>query len=154
MAYTSVTELLKNIELTVLLNLVNDETRDAEDVLLNSPADVATARILAAVDEADGEIDSYLRARYTLPLTTTPPLVKQLSRDICIYNLYKRRMRENIPESITEIYKLCVKLLEKIQRGEIHLGVEVAGVSSRAAEMVVNKTEDDRVFPKDMWDMW
>lgn len=152
MAYNTVVELLQNIEERVLVSLVNDETRDVEDVNLASGTDVATVRIVNAITEADAEIDGYLRARYSLPLSSTPTLVKQLSRDICIYNLYKRRMRESIPESISEIYNICVKVLEKIQRGEIHLGVEVAGESSPGAEVTVNKSADDRVFPKEMWD--
>jgi len=152
MAYNTITELLQNIEQTALVSLVNDETRDLEDVSLSTPADVATVRITNAISEADAEIDGYLRARYTLPLSSTPTMVKQLSRDVCIYNLYKRRMRENIPDSIVETYKMCVKVLEKIQRGEIHLGVEVAGVSSPGADVTVNKTAEDRIFPKEMWD--
>ena len=150
--YNTIPELLQYIEKHALITQVNDENRELDDIDLEDTGDAATARIITAITDADAEIDSYLSSRYPMPLPSTPSIVKQLSRDIAIYNLYKRRNREDIPESISEIYKMSLKMLEKIQAGKMNLGIEVTGESDAAAEMLVNKTDDDRIFPKERLD--
>lgn len=46
-----------------------------------------TAAVARAMEAATGEIDTYLAARYALPLHETPTFLKQLAVDIAVYRL-------------------------------------------------------------------
>lgn len=147
--YCSITDILQDITRSELINLVNDENLAVSDVDLTEEEDAASVRIIEQINSADDEINSYLRSRYTsLPLAPVPARVVQISKSIAIYNLYKRRLRLNMPESIVTEYHDRIKELEKIQKGVINLDVtEVEAVSD--SEFSVNKITDDRLFGKE-----
>ena len=74
-----------------------------------------------ALADAAAEIDTYLAAKYDLPLIGTPRVLTRLAVDIAVYRLAagadlatdERRRR----------YEDAVKLLERIARGEASLGL-------------------------------
>lgn len=52
-----------------------------------STSDTAGVALFSAqVDRAEAEVNSYLTARYSLPFSTVPPLVRALTEDIACYN--------------------------------------------------------------------
>jgi phage gp36-like protein len=103
-----------------------------------------------AIQDADEEIDGYLRGRYTLPLDTVPNLVKKISVDIAIYNLYTRKS-ENVPETREKRYANAVKLLKQINQGLITLGNE-DGDAPEPGQYKSNKNSESRTFSKDVLD--
>ena len=109
--YSSLTDLEKRLEPETLAALADDDKDGAAD----------TDVVNAAIDDADSEIDSYLRVRYTLPLSSTPDVIKSLSCAIAIYNLFLRR-RETVSEEHQKRYEWAVSLLEKIAEGKIDIG--------------------------------
>lgn len=150
--YSSVVSVKKKIDEKYLLQLLNDENRPTEEVDWEDEADVCVVRFnQAAVDAAD-EIDPYLRGNYKLPFTEAPKEIIAISDDITIYNIYKRRNRENMPDSITDIYKSCIKKLEKYQNGTLLLDVEKV-VDEVGSDSVIktNKTSSDRIFSNELW---
>lgn len=99
-----------------------------------------------AVLDADAEIDSYLGARYTLPLAGTPELLKRIARDLVRYFLFDQRA----PEEVRLRYQRAIKLLEGIRDGDVSLGLAPAstppGGETIGGEIMVSN--QDRIFKR------
>lgn len=137
MSYSALTDIKKLIPETVVIQLTDDENAGS----LNQ------ARVDEAIASADAEIDSYCGGRYTVPFTTVPDIVKKISVDIAIYNLYSRRV-EVIPETRAERYKNAIRQLEAIATGKISIGETEEDVPETGG-VKINTTADDRIFTKD-----
>jgi phage gp36-like protein len=111
-------------------------------------------KVDAAIAAADELINGFLRGRYTLPLASTPPLLKDLSVDIAVYKLYDRRFSANMPDSIRAKYDNAVKLLVMVQKGTVELGVADPAETDGGGSYQTNKTSDDRTFTKDVLDSY
>jgi phage gp36-like protein len=99
-----------------------DQLSERYGVGSSSPAQV----IAAALADADVEIDGYLAAAYTLPLTSTPALVVLIACDIARYRLWKDQAGEHVRQR----YEDAVAMLRRIASGDIKLtisGVTAAG---------------------------
>ncbi len=156
MSYSTLNSIQKKIDINLLLQLLNDENRQEEEIDLTSDDDTIVIRFNQIVTEVAEEIDNSLRGRYILPISKTSNTIQSISDDRVIYNIKKRRMRDSMPESEQKIYNDSTKQLQQIQRGELVLDLEplsseTTGISG---EIRVNKTADDRIFNKDMWDRY
>ena len=136
-----------------LIQLLNDEVRPDDEIDLQDSADPVVVRFNEAAEESQGEIDPYLRGRYTLPLSTVPKIITTISDSFTIFHIYERRNRENMPESILSTRKEGFKLLEQIQKGMLDIGV-TGEPQNLSNEIKTNKTESDRTFNQDMWDKY
>lgn len=152
MNYCAITDILKDVSRTELIHYLNDENRQESDVDLDDPDDVCVIRANEIIADADEEINGYLRKRYTLPLTSVPIIIKRLSKEISIRNIKRRRHRDDLSESEEAAYKAVVRTLENIQKSIIDIGIEETDPIE--GEFAVNKTEDDRVFPKTLLDLY
>jgi phage gp36-like protein len=143
--YSTFDDIKKLIPEETIIQLTDDENLGS----------VNQSRIDEAIAQADSEIDSYCGGRYTVPLGGTAPgeivpdIVKKISVDIAIYNLYSRRV-EVIPETRAERYKNAVRQLEGIAKGTVSIG-EAAAPPATTAEGGVegNRTDEDRIFTKE-----
>jgi phage gp36-like protein len=119
MAYCLLADMEKLLPATMLINLSTDV----------SGATVADAtNISESIDQADREIDAYLRiANYSVPMSPVPPLIANLSAKMAIWNLHLRKYFDS--PIWRETYKDCLKLLERIAEGKLTLGQEVEGVT-------------------------
>lgn len=83
-----------------------------------------------ALADADAEIDTYLAARYTLPLASTPGVVARLACDIARYRLYD----DGAPDMLRQRYEDAVSLLKRLANGDVQLpgmaALAVAGVAT------------------------
>lgn len=161
--YCTINDILNDLDRGTLLMLVNDENRltempeleDGEEepdvVDLADADDLCSVRITEQINSAGDEIDGYLRSRYPLPLITVPNLIKTICTEISIYNLYKRRHRLEMPDSIMSIYKSAVQKLKDIQKEIIDPGITVEE-DAIVAKITVNKTDSDKLFSKDNLD--
>jgi phage gp36-like protein len=82
---------------------------------------VTSAQMDKAIDDASREIDSYLRAQYTLPLLTVGPDVRRKTVDIAIYYLMVGRGYN--PEAggdpgIKQRYDNAILWLRLVSKGE------------------------------------
>jgi phage gp36-like protein len=115
--------------------------------------EVVEDRVNQAIADADALIDGYLGGRHSLPLDPVPSLITKLAVDISIYNLYARKIDTELPKAVSERYQNAMKVLDQIQKGMVTLGVgnEVSGASATGGTGTYrsNKTNDDRIFPKD-----
>lgn len=82
-----------------------------------------------ALDDADAEIDSYLGARYTLPLATVPGVLTGAAADIARYRLYD----DVAPETVESRYKQRIAWLRDVAAGRADLGVEEIDQSAPAS---------------------
>lgn len=88
------------------------------------PPGTDNAMITRALQSASDEIDTHLSARYTLPLPTNPPMVKQLCIDIAVYRM--ALTADKMTTEIGERYKYSCDLLKRIADGKAGLGIRRA----------------------------
>lgn len=122
-----------------------DIQKQLDDVLIEDLTGQDTSMITQAILDADAEIDGYLSAKYTVPLASVSPLIKKLSVDIAIYNLYSRRVQP--PEHRITRYQNAVKILVRIKSGEITIGVSASGDAATVYSC-------DRVFTRSTLRDW
>lgn len=84
--------------------------------------------IAQALADSDAEIDAYLAARYQLPLTTVPTVLKRLAVDILVYRLASGA--GTATEERRKRYEDAVALLRRIAKGEVSLGLPEAPAST------------------------
>ena len=107
-------------------------------------AAIDAAVIDGALEDADALINSYLESRYSLPLTSTPRLLRNLASDIARYQLYDDRA----PESVKNRYDAAIATLKDIASGKAQLGLDASNADTDPAAVV--KTDGpDRVFTDD-----
>jgi len=139
MPYSTLTDIKKLIPEETVIQLTDDENTGA----------VVESRVTEAIAQADAEIDSYCGGRYTVPFATVPDIVKKISVDIAIYNLYSRKVEE-LPETRSDRYKNAIRQLEGISKGLISIGeADAPPASTSEGGPETNKTEDDRIFTRD-----
>jgi len=137
MAYCTLDDIKKLIPEQVIIQLTDDENLGT----------VNQARVDEAIAQADAEIDSYCGGKYSVPFSSpVPDIIKKISVDIAIYNLYSRKVEE-IPQTRTERYRNAIRQLEGIAKGTISIGEdpEPAIPSQGGSEVSTN----DRVFTRD-----
>ncbi|WP_416053127.1 gp436 family protein [Cupriavidus basilensis] len=79
------------------------------------------AGVLAgALDDASGEIDSYLAGRYAVPLAQAPRFLSGLCCDIARYRLCGAGTR--LTEVINDRYRNATRFLEKVSSGAVSIG--------------------------------
>jgi len=135
MAYCTQSDIEKRIPEETLIELTDDDSADAVD----------TANVTRAIEDADDEIDSFLSLQFSLPLESTWGLIRRMSVDLAICNLYGRRPHLTIPETQKERCDSSRKLLEKIAAGKLGPGSDGPSPSSDAG-IETTKTKNDRVF--------
>lgn len=89
----------------------------AEIAQLTDPAAGVTIDVTAvarALGDADAEIDSYLGARYALPLAAVPAVLVRIASDIARYYLWDNAA----PETVRTRYQAAVALLKQLAGGQ------------------------------------
>jgi phage gp36-like protein len=94
-----------------------------------------------ALADASAEIDTYLAARYQLPLATVPEVLVRLCVDITVYRLAADA--DMATDERRKRYEDAVALLVRISKGDVSLGLPVPPPSSNG---VVSVTSQPRRF--------
>ncbi len=144
--YCTIDDILKDFSKTDLIQLTNDENRSESSIDLSNVLDACTIRILEQIKAADEEIDGYLRSKYPLPLSSVPQRIRQLSKDISIYNVYKRRHRLDMPDTLVSLYKMAVAELDQIRKGFVSLDINSPSEATVVSKTRCNKTQKDKIF--------
>lgn len=139
MAYCSQDDLLKMIPSAELASLTA-ESGDEPDA----------AVVAEAIAKAAGEIDAYLAVRYVLPLTATPPQVKNLAVDLALYHLYSRR--SVAPLVRRQNYEAAMAFLKEVAAGQAL--VEGAGEPSGENRQVGEFSGAPRVLGRNGLSDW
>lgn len=122
-----------------------------EDILIELTDDSGTGsvdadKVTRAIADADATIDSYCQGRYTIPLSPVPDMIRQVSVDIAIYNLYSRR-QDSVPDNRLERYKNAIRFLDKVSKGQISLGATTPAPETTGASVDIDGS--DRIFTRD-----
>jgi phage gp36-like protein len=133
MPYSTLDDLKDQVPEDELIQLTDDEELGQVD----------QAVAAKAIADADAEIDSYCGTRYDVPFTAVPPIIRKLSVDMAIYNLYARRRR--VPDDRKERYDGAVRFLRDVSRGMISLGAGSPAPDADSGPQVTTSTQD-RVF--------
>ncbi len=99
----------------VLIRLTDDE----------GAGSVNTGRAEAAIASAQAVIDSALSKTYDVPLASPPELVKKLTRDVTVYNLYLRV--GSLPSEVLSGYRDAIDIIDKVARGDYCIGLDTPG---------------------------
>lgn len=133
MAYCTQSDLLEQISQDELIQLTDDADLGVVD----------TTVVDRAIADADAEIDSYCGAKYDVPFSPVPVMVRKLSVDLSIYNLFARR--RGAPEDRKERYDNAIRFLKDVSRGLGSLGADApSGDDEAGAEATAKKA--DRIF--------
>ena len=126
-------------------NIIDRISNDSLLIIADRDDDgaVDTAIVDEAISDATAEIDTYVAAKYDLPLAVVPKVLTRLCVDIAVYRLSvdadlgteERRKR----------YEDAVKLLVRISEGKVSLGLEEPAVTTNGAASV---TSNDRRFKR------
>lgn len=133
MAYSTQSDLEEQISQDELVELTDDAGSGAVDISV----------VARAVTDADAEIDSYCATRYSTPFDPVPVIIRKLSVDLAIYNLFARRSLK-VPEERQKRYDNAIRFLRDVARGLISLGADAPETSLDQPQ--ATRTKDDRVF--------
>jgi len=97
-----------------------------------------------ALADASEEIDTYVGARYQLPLSTTPKILVRWCADIARYHLYD----DAAPETVVKRYDGVRSAMKLLAEGKTTLGLDTGDAPSRAGQPTVTPgktriTDDD-----------
>lgn len=141
MAYATLTDIERQIDSADLIQLTDDERT----------GDVDTDVVTRAIADADEEIDGYIGSRLAVPLDPVPGIIRKMSVDIAIYNLYSRR-RAEIPEARRDRYNDAIRFIRSVAKGEISMGANdpggnpptASGISSSGCDQVFTASKMER----------
>jgi phage gp36-like protein len=132
MAYCNESDIQKQLSPEQLIELTDDDGNDLPD----------SGIIEQAIADADAEIDSYLAGRYSVPVSPVPAVIRKVSVDIAIWNLYSRRTV--VDENRKERYKAAIDLLKLVGDGKAALGADEPAAGEQ--QIAAGRTLDDRIF--------
>ena len=105
---------------------------------------VIDAVVLAqGLTSADDEINAYLASKYSLPLASTPVIVRDFACDMARYRLCSAEVTET--EEVRNRYNDAIKFFSKVAKGEISLGLNGLNMVPAPTGSVLLKT-NNRVF--------
>ena len=134
MAYATRTDIDKRITQAELVRLTDESDSGIVD----------EAKVEAALEAADLEIDSYLAGnpRYKLPLVVVPPLLPSLAVDLALWNLYSIADADGMPKTRTERRQAAVDILKRLADGSLTLG------AAEPASQTPSFSGGDRLFTR------
>lgn len=131
MPYITLEDIKKSLPEEVIIQLTDDARTGTVD----------QAIVDSAIARADSAIDSHCASLYDVPFASAPQLLKDISTDIAIFNLYSRKA-DLAPGIRQDRYRNAIKTLEKIAAGMLTL--EPSGTPSEGPE--INSYDIERTF--------
>jgi phage gp36-like protein len=104
--------------------------------------------VARAIADADEEIDGYLQSRCVVPVSPVPGIIRKISVDIAIYNLYSRRL-DQVPESRRQRHENALRFLGKVAEGKIGLGANDPDGNPPADSTIGVANATDRTITSD-----
>lgn len=138
MPYCSLTDLIAAESEAALIQLTDDAGSGTVDESI-------TAQVIAT---ASDEIAARLRGRVTVP-ATVPDIVKLIAVELAVWNLYRRRFSNNMPDAMLSRRKQALADLERVAKGEIRITDEQADAKIAASVGVRTR---DKHFNDDLMD--
>lgn len=117
MAYATVAAMIARFSSSIyqILNVAN-----GADITANAP-------LLDAITRANEEVDSYLVAKYALPLAAAPAQIVGYACDMARYFLISATRIEILSQADRDTYRDAQKYLENVASGKVGLTVPGTG---------------------------
>lgn len=142
---------------------INDLLKEFTEIELSDLAGFAMNsmgyqdRINTAINNASATVDAYLADKYHTPVAEPiPDLIKIIAIDLTVYNLYENAFKTTeIPKTILWRKFEANKLLKDLKSGTISINngsLNIESVTNN--QIIINKTQDDRIFTKTMLDKY
>ena len=138
--YATLDDLKKEISEEELIQLTDD---DGLGMINQTVVDEICER-------ASAEIDGYLATRYSVPLDTPHILIKRICVDLVLY--YLKLRRSMVTDDIRDRKKNADKLLDKISKGQIKLGVSEEPEQVQTTE--VKARTRSKYFDDETWEAY
>lgn len=110
------------------------------------------------IDRAESVVNSYVTARYSLPISPVPPILRTLSEDIASYFTIRGAYVQDgqIKNEYYTEYKEALKILDQIKNGTIKLSYTNGSlVATASANRFLSSTETyTPIFGLDDPDNW
>ena len=102
---------------------------NAQELELLFPKIVSTSITQADINDlfvskAESDIDAAISERYSLPFSSTPPLIRSLAQDLTMYYIARRMYTQNKKDKndwVDDFRTNAFDMLEKLQKGEMNL---------------------------------
>lgn len=114
------------------------EDRYGVDELEQRESMLPAGAVAGALTDADAEIDSYLAARYPLPLASVPALLKRVACAIARYNLLGEAASDRARADVED----ARRLLTGLANGSVTLGLPAATEVATSAGGVAYEAPD------------
>lgn len=123
--------------------------RDLVQLTNEDPAatTVNTDALTQALADASAEIDSYLEARFALPLGDPPQVLNRLASDIAMYRLQALRPLHDLADARRR-YDDAIAMLSKVSAGELTLGLAADNAEPPVAGAAEEVIGSRRVFSR------
>lgn len=141
MPYSTLSDILEQVDETTLTQITDDAGEGAVD----------EGVVERAVADADAEINGYCGRRYAVPFADVPAIVRKISVEIAIYNMFARRGR--VPEIRRTRYEDAVAFLRDVSKGLVSLGEDDAD-GTPAATHTPEIESADRIFSRESLKGW
>lgn len=115
--------------------------------------EIDEALVAARISDAQSIVDSKLAKRYTVPLTTIPANIKQITYDITLYYLYKTHRTHKVDEEIKFSYEQAIRDLNRIEDGKSNL-VGVSELTSSPSKVLAHTKTSDLKMSKSLLDSY
>ena len=138
MAYCTQAEVTEAIGSTYLKELTDDAGSGSID----------TGKFDRALVWASSIIDGFVQPVFAIPFVDVPNIINSIAVDLTVYRLFARRGGAfEIPEWINNLKKDAMSLLEKINKGLIHLDEDPQ--PSKSSSQISNTDGPERLFTED-----
>jgi phage gp36-like protein len=108
--------------------------------------------LVAAIEAASAEVDAYL-SRFTLPLTSVPPVLKLHVCNMAMYHLLTLRAVGDV-EDARKRYEDAKSFLKSVASGSINLGLDAQGQEPAVATEPSGFCDDRRFTADTLRRMW
>lgn len=135
MGYCTQSDLEEQIPQAELINLTDDAGAGTVDA----------SAVARAIADADAEIDAYCGARYTVPFSPVPVMIRKMSVDMAIYHLFSRRALK-MSDDRKARYDNAVRFLRDVSLGRISLGADAPAETDTNNSVDIDSTT--RIFTR------
>lgn len=138
MSYATPQDLINRYPNRDLVQLTNEDP--AADT-------INAAALQQALDDASAEIDTYLGARFTLPLSDPPQVLNRLAADLAMYRLQALRPLHDLTDARRR-YDDAIAMLTRVAAGELTLGNAADGRETQIGDGAEQAEGPARVFSR------
>lgn len=153
--YCSLSDIEEKLDPDKIIELTNDANRAIDDIDLTDVDDACLVIVNSCIKAAETEINTELGARYKVPFSAVPDQIVIWCTEIAIYQLFLRRRRQLMDETVLAQYKLVKTAMKRLSDGYGELiGAVAIQTEAGSGNIQGNKKAIDKIFNKKLTDQF